>query len=79
MTVREAMADAAMRAELDDLYEKEVLPVFAGIGMEDEARAYRDTVIDRFRNPVSRSPPRRNLHQSRSQEAAAFRRTDRAC
>ncbi|MBV8443252.1 MAG: hypothetical protein JO312_22280, partial [Hyphomicrobiales bacterium] len=23
----------------------------AGIGMEEEARAYRDTVIDRFRNP----------------------------
>ena len=51
MTVREAMADGAMRAELGDLYEKEVLPAFAGIGMEEEARAYRDTVIDRFRNP----------------------------
>jgi tagaturonate reductase len=51
MTVREAMADEAMRAELGDLYEKEVLPVFAAIGMEEEARAYRDTVIDRFRNP----------------------------
>ncbi len=51
MTVREAMADEAMRAELDDLYEKEALPVFAGIGMEAEARAYRDTVVDRFRNP----------------------------
>jgi tagaturonate reductase len=51
MTVREAMADPAMRAELDDLYEEEVLPVFAGIGMEKEARSYRDTVIDRFRNP----------------------------
>jgi len=51
MTVREAMSYGAMRAELDDLYEKEVLPVFAAIGMEEEARAYRDTVIDRFRNP----------------------------
>jgi tagaturonate reductase len=51
MTVREAMADESMLAELDDLYEKEVLPVFAGVGMEQEARAYRDTVIDRFRNP----------------------------
>ena len=51
MTVREAMADPAMRGELDDLYEKEVLPVFAAIGMEEEARAYRDAVIDRFRNP----------------------------
>ena len=51
MTMREAMADPAMRGELDDLYEKEVLPVFASIGMEEEARAYRDAVIDRFRNP----------------------------
>ncbi len=51
MTVREAMADEAMVSELGDLYEKEVLPVFAGIGMEKEARAYRDTVNDRFRNP----------------------------
>jgi tagaturonate reductase len=51
MTVREAMADKAMRAELDDLYEREVVPVFACIGMKDEALAYRDTVIDRFRNP----------------------------
>jgi len=30
-----------MRAELDDLYEKEVLPVFTAIRMEREARAYR--------------------------------------
>ena len=51
LTVREAMADAAMRAELDDIYDREVLPVFAALGMGAEARAYRDTVIDRFRNP----------------------------
>jgi tagaturonate reductase len=51
MTVREAMADEGMVADLDDLYEKEVLPVFAGIGMDKEARAYRGTVIDRLRNP----------------------------
>ncbi len=51
MAVREAMSDEGMVSELDDLYEKEVLPVFAGIGMEQEARAYRDTVVDRFRNP----------------------------
>lgn len=49
-TVREAMADAAMCAELDDLYDKEVLPVFDGIGM-NEARGYRACVIERFRNP----------------------------
>lgn len=51
MTVREAMAEGAMQAELDDLYDKEVVPAFAGIGMEAEALDYRDTVIERFRNP----------------------------
>jgi tagaturonate reductase len=51
MTVREAMADGSVRAELDDLYENEVIPVLAGIGMESEARSYRNTVVDRFRNP----------------------------
>ena len=51
MTVREAMADASLRAALDDLYESEVLPVFAEIGMGEEARNYRDTVIERFGNP----------------------------
>ena len=51
LTVREAMADSAIRAELDDLYDKEVLPVFAGIGMGREAEAYRDSVVERFSNP----------------------------
>ena len=44
MMVREAMADPSMRAELEDLYEKEVLPVFSGIGMEAEARGYREAL-----------------------------------
>ena len=51
LTVREAMADAAMRTKLDGLYDEEVLPVFAAIGMGDEASAYRKTVIERFSNP----------------------------
>jgi tagaturonate reductase len=51
LTVREAMADQAICGEFDDLYDKEVLPVFAGIGMGEEAYAYRDTVIERFSNP----------------------------
>jgi tagaturonate reductase len=51
LTVREALADKAARAELDDLYDQEVLPVFAGIGMKNEAFDYRDTVIERFSNP----------------------------
>jgi tagaturonate reductase len=51
LAVREAMADKATRAELDDLYNKEVLPVFAAIGMTREADDYRDTVVERFSNP----------------------------
>jgi tagaturonate reductase len=51
LTVREAVADTNMRRRLDTLYEEEVLPVFAAIGMGDEANAYLKTVIDRFSNP----------------------------
>ena len=51
LTVREAMADEATRAKLDTLYDEEVRPVFAGIGMGDEADAYLKTVIERFSNP----------------------------
>ena len=51
LTVREAVADATMRAKLDALYAEEVLPVFAAIGMEDEAQAYLKTVIERLSNP----------------------------
>lgn len=51
LTVREAMADTATRAELDALYEQEVLPVFAAVGMRQQAEAYRATVVERFCNP----------------------------
>jgi tagaturonate reductase len=51
LNVREAMADEAIRAELGDVLNEEVLPVFAGIGMRDEAYGYRDVVIERFCNP----------------------------
>jgi tagaturonate reductase len=51
LTVREAVADITMRVKLDVLYAEEVLPVFAAIGMGDEARAYLKTVIERFSNP----------------------------
>ncbi len=50
-TVRTLIADAAVLADLDDLYDREVLPVFDAIGLGAEARAYRPTVIERFRNP----------------------------
>jgi len=51
LTVREAVADTTMRPKLDALYAEEVLPVFAAIGMGDEANAYLRTVIERFSNP----------------------------
>ncbi len=49
-TVRELVADPAIRDYLDSLYDEELLPVFAAAGV-GEAPAYRATVIDRFRNP----------------------------
>ena len=51
LTVREAMADQAIRAELDEVYDGEVLPAFAALGMADEARSYRAVVVERFQNP----------------------------
>jgi tagaturonate reductase len=51
LTVRQAMADETFRAQLDNLYDGEVLPVFAGLGMAKAARAYHATVMDRFLNP----------------------------
>jgi tagaturonate reductase len=49
-TVREIVADPAIRGWLDALYDEELLPVFAAAGV-DEAPVYRASVIDRFRNP----------------------------
>jgi tagaturonate reductase len=48
---RELLADAAIRADLDDLYAREVQPVFDALGLGEEARAYRASVMSRFRNP----------------------------
>jgi tagaturonate reductase len=53
-TVLEAMADPDLRAALDELYGYEVLPVFAALGMHDEAAAYLRTVLERFANPFLR-------------------------
>ncbi|RFC67000.1 MULTISPECIES: mannitol dehydrogenase family protein [Mesorhizobium] len=49
--VRDEMADPATRADLEDLYAREVLPVFAAAGQGDEARHYVETTLDRFANP----------------------------
>ncbi len=50
-TVREAMDDPAMRNALETVWTQEVLPVFEADGRGEEARAYLDTVRDRFLNP----------------------------
>ena len=48
--VREAIA-GEQGAALRDLYEAEIIPGFAAAGMEDEARAYVATTLERFANP----------------------------
>src|SRR5262245_45117586 len=49
-TVREWLTDPAIRAFLDAIYDREVLPVLAAAGIR-EAPAYRASVIERFLNP----------------------------
>ncbi|MYM95491.1 mannitol dehydrogenase family protein [Duganella vulcania] len=50
-TVLQAMADPELRAQLEALWEEEVLPVFDALGEADIARAYLAQVRDRFTNP----------------------------
>ncbi|RFP17859.1 mannitol dehydrogenase family protein [Duganella sp. BJB488] len=50
-TVLRAMADPDLRAQLEALWEEEVLPVFDALGEADIARAYLAQVRDRFTNP----------------------------
>ncbi|WP_415714582.1 mannitol dehydrogenase family protein [Roseibium sp.] len=49
--VRDLMEDDAFLADLQNLYQSEVVPGFAAHGRESEARAYVTTTIDRFKNP----------------------------
>lgn len=51
VTVRALLDGEEVRRELEDLYEREVVPGFAARGMERQARAYVATTMDRFRNP----------------------------
>ncbi len=53
-TVREALADARLRAGLDALYDEEVLPVFDALGLGPAVRDYRRVVLERFLNPFLR-------------------------
>lgn len=50
-TVVQAIADPLMSGPLAIIYDSEVLPVFAALGMATEAATYRATVLDRFANP----------------------------
>ena len=52
-TVREAMADPVLRAELEALWQEEILPVFNGLGegARQQADAYLVDVRERFENP----------------------------
>ena len=50
-TVLQAMSEPKLRAELEALWEEEVLPVFDALGQAEEARSYLAQVRDRFCNP----------------------------
>jgi tagaturonate reductase len=50
-TVRALLANGVIKNDLNDLYDREVLPVFAAIGLGEEAQIYRGSVIERFMNP----------------------------
>ena len=51
MLTRQWLENPVWRAELEDLVEREVQPVFDALGLGEAAREYRLSVIVRFRNP----------------------------
>jgi len=51
VTVLDAMNDGALYGAWRRVQEEEVLPIFAAMGLEEEARRYARTVDERFRNP----------------------------
>ena len=50
-TVLDAMRDSRMRAEIDVVWQEEVLPVFGAMGMRVQAEDYLASVRERFGNP----------------------------
>lgn len=50
-TVREAMQDAVLAADLETVWRDEVLPIFAAEGLGKEAKTYVDAVRERILNP----------------------------
>ena len=73
MTVADAVVNETWRAQLLDVYQREVLPVFAALGMAAEAVVYRDAVVDRFANPFLRHylPAIAQNHASKKQRRIA--------
>jgi tagaturonate reductase len=51
VTVRALLSDAGVKDDLNDLYDREVLPIFAATGLDEVSQAYRRSVIERFTNP----------------------------
>jgi tagaturonate reductase len=49
--VKDILADAAIRAELEEIYREEVVPGFRLHGLGDEAEVYVATTLERFLNP----------------------------
>lgn len=50
-TVLDAMHDARLRADIEAVWQKEVLPVFEAMGMRGRAEDYLASVRERFGNP----------------------------
>ncbi|EKN01351.1 MULTISPECIES: D-mannonate oxidoreductase [unclassified Acidocella] len=50
-TVRDVMENEVLRADIADLYAREVLPVFAAAGYREEAEPYAAATLERFANP----------------------------
>lgn len=50
-TVVQAMSDAVLVAQLEQVWEEEVIPVFAALSLEADARTYLVSVRERFSNP----------------------------
>ena len=51
LTVRELLSIPAQRERLAEFYSREIVPGFARMGMEAEAKAYVLATIERFENP----------------------------
>ncbi len=50
-TVRQILGHADIARRLEDIYDREVVPAFAAKGLGQQASAYVETTLDRFRNP----------------------------